>query len=92
MFKIHSDHNRFYIGDDAQHPKAFISYTVIEPSIWRIDHTVVSSELRNQGIAKQLTLHLIEEATKNNIKLIPLCSYSQSFFKRYSQYQSLLTK
>lgn len=90
MTQIQTGHNNFYIGNNAEHPQAYISYTPIDQSTWRIDHTVVSPELRHQGIAKKLTLHLLGEAQKQNISIIPECSYAQSFFRKYPEYQSML--
>ena len=49
----------------------------IKDNKWYINHTVVKSEYGGRGIAKQLVSIIIDEARKQNIKIVPICSYAQ---------------
>ncbi|MGM9961207.1 MAG: GNAT family N-acetyltransferase [Allobaculum sp.] len=53
----------------------FCSYEQ-EGDTWKIMTTYVNPEYGGQGIAKKLVLMIAEEAKKQNITLIPICSYA----------------
>lgn len=61
---------------------AEISY--IWRSETRIDahHTWVDDSLRGQGVARQLLDVLVDFSRKNNLKIIPTCSYIELMFRR----------
>ncbi len=50
---------------------------VEEKNTWNIIHTFVSNEYRGQNIARKLVECVIEEAEKNNKKIIADCSYAK---------------
>ena len=50
---------------------------VEEKNTWNIIHTFVSNEYRGQDIARKLVECVIEEAEKNNKKIIADCSYAK---------------
>ena len=50
---------------------------VEEKNTWNIIHTFVSNEYRGQNIARKLVECVIEEAEKNNKKIIADCSYEK---------------
>ncbi|MCG2609727.1 MULTISPECIES: GNAT family N-acetyltransferase [unclassified Acinetobacter] len=45
-------------------------------------HTWVDDSLRGQGTARQLLDVLVEFARKNQLKIVPTCSYVDVMFKR----------
>ena len=49
----------------------------VKDNVWYITHTGVRPEFGGRGIAKLLVLKVIEEARKNNVKVVPICSYAQ---------------
>jgi predicted GNAT family acetyltransferase len=42
-----------------------------------IDHTFVKSEFGGKGYARQLVDALVEKARSENLKLLPICSYTK---------------
>ena len=43
---------------------------------WTITHTGVDTNYGGQGIAKKLVMAVKEEADRENINIIPVCSYA----------------
>lgn len=60
--------------------------------VWIIDHTFVEKSYGGQGIAGRLVAKLVEEARKNDIKIIPLCSFAKREFKLKKEYLDVLLK
>lgn len=54
-----------------------------------IDHTRVFEGYEGQGIARQLVLAAVEFARSHGRKIIPLCSYAQTFFARNEEYRDV---
>jgi len=69
---------------------AEILFPAIEDGkVWSIDSTIVSSDLRGQGVAGALLAEVVERAKAENIKLRPICSYAKQKFLRTPEYQEL---
>lgn len=49
---------------------------LIDNNTWNIIHTEVDSAYQGQGIAKDLVICVIENAKKENFKVIADCSYA----------------
>ncbi len=47
---------------------------------WIIDHTFVQKDYGGQGIAKKLVGELVDQARKNNFKIMPLCPFAKKEF------------
>lgn len=80
----------FYVGQDGQ-IQAEMVYTMASPTKMIIEHTEVSDELRGMNVGKQLVHTAVEYARTNNIKIIPLCPFANSVFKRTPEYHDLLS-
>lgn len=48
----------------------------IESGKWYIMHTYVESQYQGQGIARKLVELVVSEAKKENIQVVPICSYA----------------
>ncbi|HAH22792.1 MAG TPA: GNAT family N-acetyltransferase [Prolixibacteraceae bacterium] len=57
-----------------------------------IDHTEVDPEFEGKGIGKQLVMEAVDFARQNNLKIIPLCSFSKSVFDRTKEIGDVLFK
>ncbi|MBX2897911.1 MAG: N-acetyltransferase [Cyclobacteriaceae bacterium] len=55
-----------------------------------IDHTEVAPSLQGKSIGKQLLETLVEFARASKLKVIPLCPYAKSLFKRNKDWQDVL--
>ena len=59
-------------------------------TIWIIDHTYVDKALRGHGYASKLVEKIIENARKENVKIIPLCPYAKREFEKKTEYNNVL--
>ncbi|WP_370086660.1 GNAT family N-acetyltransferase [Ekhidna sp.] len=55
-----------------------------------IDHTEVDDSMRGTGLGKKLVITAVEDARKNGISIIPLCSYAKSVFERNEELRDVL--
>jgi len=54
---------------------------IVQEDTWNIVHTEVDKNYQGQGIARRLVERTMEEAKKNNKKLIADCSYAARLIK-----------
>ena len=52
---------------------------------WNIVHTEVNNEYQGQGIARKLVECIIENAKKENKKLIAECSYAKKILEKHGK-------
>ena len=52
---------------------------------WNITHTEVDNHYQGQGIARKLVECIIENAKKENKKLIAECSYAKKILEKYGR-------
>lgn len=52
---------------------------------WNITHTEVDNHYQGQGIARKLVECIIENAKKENIRLIAECSYAKKVLEKYGE-------
>lgn len=81
----------FYLAGTKE-PLAKMVYTMPSPDKMIIEHTEVSEELRGQNVGFQLVKTAVDFAREHNIKIIPLCPYANSVFKRKSEFADVLAK
>lgn len=53
-------------------------------------HTVVPPELRGRGLAELLVRAALAEARRQNLKVVPACSYVATFINRHPEFADLL--
>ena len=61
----------------------------IDNNKWYITHTIVNELFGGMGIAKKLVQIIVEEARRNNIKIIPICSYAKKMLEN-EEYKDIL--
>lgn len=66
-----------------------LNYIIREDAL-AITHTAVPIELRGKGIAAELTKKAFEFAEAHKLKIIPMCSYVNTFVRRYPEYERML--
>lgn len=69
---------------------AEMTYTMPSSSKMIIDHTEVSDELRGQNAGYQMVHAAVEYARANDIKILPLCPFANSVFKKNPEYADVL--
>lgn len=78
---------RFELEVDGQ--VAVLEYREQGPNVLVFTHTFVPPELRGRDLAAQLTRFALEDARKQGKKVIPQCSYVDTFMKRNKDYNEL---
>ena len=85
----HGNKGSFFVGD-KENPLAEMTWSLPSPDKMIIEHTEVSDELRGKNIGYQLVNAAVEYARTNNIKIIPLCPFANSVFKKKPEWQDVL--
>jgi uncharacterized protein len=69
---------------------AEMTYTMPSPEKMIIEHTEVSDELRGKDVGYQLIATAVEYARTHHMKIIPLCPFANSGFKKKAEYSDVL--
>ena len=69
---------------------AEMAYTMASPNKMIIEHTEVSDELSGKNVGNQLVHTAVEYARTKEIKIIPLCPFANSVFKKNPEYADVL--
>ena len=81
----------FFVGDNG-HLLAEMVYTMPSPEKMIIEHTEVDDELRGQNVGFQLVNTAVEYARGHHIKIIPLCPFANSVFKKKPEFADVLDR
>jgi uncharacterized protein len=79
----------FYIGEKSK-PLGEMTYSKAGTDTFIIDHTEVTQALEGKGAGKQLVAAGVDYARKNNIKIIPLCTFAKSVFDKVPEFKDVL--
>ena len=79
----------FQLGTPAE-PLAKISTTRRDDGSIVITHTFVSDTLKGQGIGGRLVQAVAEQARKEGVKIIPLCSYANKVMTKDDSFADVL--
>ncbi|MEO6314369.1 MAG: GNAT family N-acetyltransferase [Chitinophagaceae bacterium] len=69
---------------------AELLYTISPENKMVIEHTEVDDTLTGKGIGLQLVTTAIDYARQHNMKIVPLCSFARSVFKRKPEFADML--
>ena len=81
----------FFVQKDNR-KVAKMTYTMPSPDKMIIEHTEVSDELRGKNVGYQLVHTAVEYARIKGIKIVPLCPYANSVFKKKPEFADVLFK
>ncbi len=70
--------------------ESVLEYVMVNENTINMIHTYVPPELRGHQIAASLVTSGLDYAEKNNLKVIPTCSYVRAFAMRNEKYKKLL--
>lgn len=76
------DQGEFFLLDAKGQKWAILSYFFVDNQRINANHTFVSEKLRGQGIADKLYQSLVKFVKKNQLTLIPTCSYIAKKWER----------
>jgi predicted GNAT family acetyltransferase len=86
---INRAENRFEI--EIHGKLSFIAYTPKDDQTLILTHTEVHPALEGSGVGTQLIKGMLEYIEKNNLKIIPSCSFVAAYLKRHPQYNRLIS-
>ena len=68
---------------------AELTYTKSSNGIITIDHTEVKQQYEGQGKASRLVAEAVKFARTNNLKIEPLCPFTEVMFEKYEEYSDV---
>ncbi|MEG2708156.1 MAG: GNAT family N-acetyltransferase [Vagococcus sp.] len=69
---------------------AEINWVFLEEKGIDVNRTFVDESQRGKGLAEKLVLAVIEIAKKEELKIVPSCSYVENYFNKHEELSSLL--
>lgn len=79
----------FYVGQDGA-IEAELVYSKSPDNKMIIEHTEVDDSLSGKGVGLQLVTTAVEYARTHQMKIVALCSFARSVFKRKPEWSDLL--
>lgn len=67
-----------------------MTFSIAGPELIIIDHTEVEPAFEGRGVGKLLLYKIVEMAREKNIKIIPLCPFANSMFKKLEDIKDVL--
>lgn len=77
----------FRIGDQI----ALLEFAIEGPKIY-LTHTEVSKTLQGKGIASELVRESLKYIKKQNLTVMPLCSFVAKYIDNHPEWHSLLSE
>ena len=68
---------------------AFLEYEEAGEGLVVFTHTFVPEALRGGGVAAELTRFALDDARARGRKVVPRCSYTDTFMRRHREYADL---
>ncbi|WP_273567861.1 GNAT family N-acetyltransferase [Maribacter halichondriae] len=82
-------HGQFYIEVDGDR-LAQMTYTWAGPNKFIIEHTEVDDALRGKSAGKQMVMKAVAFARDQGKKILPLCPFANSVFKKVPEIRDVL--
>jgi len=73
----------------AEPEVAVLEYREVKPEVVAIERTFVPPGLRGQGVAARLVEAALEHARKVGWRIVPDCTYVETYLKRNPAYEDL---
>lgn len=80
----------FAIARESNKRAGIMTYSISGASLIIIDHTEVEPAYNGKGVGKQMLYKIVEMAREKNIKIIPLCPFAASMFKKSDDIKDVL--
>ncbi len=87
MFTVEKE--RVFLEEEGK-VVAEINWVFLEEKVIDVNRTFVDESQRGKGLAEKLVLAVIETAKKEELKIVPSCSYVENYFNKHEELASLL--
>ncbi len=84
------DAKGFVIAKENEVKAGMMTYSKAGTELIIIDHTEVEPEFKGKGVGKQMLYKIVEMAREKNIKILPLCPFANSMFKKSADIKDVL--
>ena len=89
QLKISNKSGVFYIEINGNE-EAMMTFFLTDDNKMTIDHTEVNTGNEGKGFGKKLLFKAIEYARKNNLKIIPVCSFVKSAIEKTPEFKDIV--
>ncbi len=89
QLKISNKSGVFYIEINGNE-EAMMTFFLTDDNKMTIDHTEVNTGNEGKGFGKKLLFKAIEYARKNNLKIIPVCSFVKSVIEKTPEFKDIV--
>ena len=89
QLKISNKSGVFYIEINGNE-EAMMTFFLTDDNKMTIDHTEVNTGNEGKGFGKKLLFKAIEYARKNNLKIIPVCSFVKSVIEKTPEFKDVV--
>lgn len=80
----------FAMARESNKRAGMMTYSITGAALIIIDHTEVEPAYNGKGVGKQMLYKIVEMAREKNIKIIPLCPFAASMFKKSEDIKDVL--
>ncbi len=80
----------FAAARENDKPAGMMTYSIAGTELIIIDHTEVEPSFSGRGVGKQMLYKIVEMAREKNIKIIPLCPFAATIFKKSADIKDVL--
>lgn len=87
---IESESKGMALAKEMDNQVGSMTYSIAGPELIIIDHTDVDPEYTGKGVGKQLLYKIVEMTRAKNIKVIPLCPFAASMFRKLEEIRDVL--
>ncbi len=91
MINIEQNDKTFDLFYDAE-KAGFLEYNKNKEGILEITHTEVDPEFGGKGLGTELVKAAVEDAQKNNLKILSLCPYAKKVIEKTPEFKDLLVE
>ena len=77
---------RYVATIDGIDEPAELTYSIVNDQLIIADHTGVPDAMRGLGVGKVLVERLVDDARRNNVKIIPLCPYVKAQSQKHPEW------
>ena len=87
--EISGSKGRYGARPDPNGPEAELTYSRASDTLIIIDHTGVPDAYRGQNMGLALVEHAVQEAREKGYRILPLCPFAASQFRRHPEWSDV---
>lgn len=86
-----SSKGRYFVPtDDTTDDVAELTFSKLGENTVIADHTGVPERYRGQGVGLKLVERLVDDARKDNVKIVPLCPFVRAMYEKHPEWSDVM--